>query len=88
MAEKKNKSLNLLVSQAIRRLRNDMGISQEELADRCALDRTYISAVERGRRNITIGSLSRIVVSLELTEQSFLQELINQIDISEGDTDE
>ncbi len=65
-----------------------MGISQEELADRCDLDRTYISAVERGRRNITIGSLSRIVCSLELTEQSFLQELINQINISEGDDDE
>lgn len=88
MAKKKNKSLNLLVSQAIRRLRNDMSISQEELADRSDLDRTYISAVERGRRNITIGSLSRIVVSLELTEQRFLQELINQIDISEGDVDE
>jgi transcriptional regulator with XRE-family HTH domain len=88
MAKKKIKSLNLLVSQAIRRLRNDMGVSQEELANRCNLDRTYISAVERGRRNITIGSLSRIVVSLELTEQSFLQELINQIDISEGDSDE
>lgn len=65
-----------------------MGISQEELADRCNLDRTYISAVERGRRNITIGSLSRIVVSLELTELSFLQELISQTDISEGDINE
>lgn len=82
------KPLNLLVSQAIRRLRNDMGISQEELAERCGLDRTYISAIERGRRNITIGSLSKIVVSLEQTERSFLQELIKQIDMPEGVTDE
>lgn len=88
MAKKKNKTLNLLVSQTIRRLRNDMSISQEELADRSGLDRTYISAVERGRRNITIGSLSRIVVSLGLTEQRFLQELLNQIELSEGGLDE
>lgn len=65
-----------------------MNLSQEELADRSELDRTYISAVERGRRNITIGSLSRIIFSLELTEESFLQELINQIDLSEGGLDE
>ncbi len=88
MAKNNIKSLNLLVSQVIRRLRNDMGISQEELADRCGLDRTYISAVERGRRNITIGSLSRIVVSMELTEHDFLQELINQIYIAEEEADE
>lgn len=88
MEKKKEKSLNILISETIRRLRNEMGISQEELANRCSLDRTYISAVERGRRNITIGSLSRIVTSLEQTEVNFLQQLINQMNRAEGNQDE
>ena len=40
------------VGQRIRELRNGIGISQEELADRANLDRTYISSVEKGRRKI------------------------------------
>lgn len=88
MRKNKGKSLNVLVSEAMRRLRYELGISQEELADRCGLDRTYISAVERGRRNITIGSLSKIISSLSHSEKSFLQELIRQIDISGDSEDE
>jgi transcriptional regulator with XRE-family HTH domain len=80
MEKKTSKSLNLFVSQTIKRLRNEKGISQEELADRCDLDRTYISAVERERRNITIGSLQKIITGLELTERDFLQELIKHMD--------
>jgi transcriptional regulator with XRE-family HTH domain len=52
------------------------------------LDRTYVSAVETGRRNITIGSLSKIIISLGLTDKLFLQELLNQMDSLERNADE
>jgi transcriptional regulator with XRE-family HTH domain len=42
------------VADNIRKIRNNIGISQEELADRCGLHRTYIGSVERRERNITI----------------------------------
>ena len=40
--------------QAVRKVRLEQGISQEELADSCGLHRTYISDVELGKRNISL----------------------------------
>ena len=45
---------------AIRRHRELMRLSQEELAERAKLDRTYVSGVERGRRNPTVDVLQRL----------------------------
>ena len=53
-------------------LRRQRGWSQQELASLASLDRTYISAVEKGRQNITIGAAVRIADALETT----LSELI------------
>ena len=45
----------------LRRLRLDRGWSQEELAHRAGLHRTYISSVERAQRNISIDQIERLV---------------------------
>ena len=50
----------------VRELRNARGWSQEELADRADLHRTYISAVERGVRNPTITVIERIAKALKV----------------------
>ena len=49
---------------AVSHARHAAGISQEELADRARLDRTYISLVERSKRNITVDALDRIARGL------------------------
>lgn len=49
---------------AVRKLRRDQGISQEELAERCGLHRTYISDVELGKRNVSLENIERIATSL------------------------
>jgi len=41
----------------VRALRSGLGISQEELADRCSLHRTYVGAIERAERNVTLSTL-------------------------------
>lgn len=53
------------VGAAVRALRERAGFSQEELAHRAKLDRTYISGIERNRRNPSVRSLQRIVAALD-----------------------
>lgn len=50
----------------IRSLRSEKALSQEEFADRCGLDRTYIGGVERGERNIGLLNICRIAQALQL----------------------
>lgn len=46
--------------------RRQRGLSQEELADRAAVHQTYLSGVERGKRNPTIVVLEKIASALDL----------------------
>ena len=48
----------------LRATRIGTGLSQEELASRAELDRTYVSSVERGRRNISIDNIGRLAEAL------------------------
>ncbi|MHC5352353.1 helix-turn-helix domain-containing protein [Metapseudomonas furukawaii] len=50
--------------QAVRRHRELLRLSQEELANRSSIDRTYISGVERGVRNPTLQVMQRIATAL------------------------
>ena len=52
---------------AIKKARSDLRITQEELADRAGLHRTYVSDVERGRRNISLESIEKLADALELS---------------------
>jgi CheY-like chemotaxis protein len=52
---------------AIRDKRSELGISQEELASRSGLHRTYISDIERGARNPSLESLQRLAKALEVS---------------------
>lgn len=54
------------VGPAVRNLREQAGISQEELAGRAELDRTYVSGIERGRRNPSVKSLQRVADALHV----------------------
>lgn len=51
----------------IKTLRNELGFSQEELADRAGIDRTYITSVECGKRNISIVNIEKIATALGVT---------------------
>ncbi|MDE6604867.1 MAG: helix-turn-helix transcriptional regulator [Clostridia bacterium] len=55
----------------IKELRNKLGISQEELAFRSGVHRTYIASLEVGKRNISIATLEKIVNALEVKFSEF-----------------
>lgn len=61
----------------IKRKRLERAWSQEELAERCGLHRTYIGSIERGERNITLATLERIALALEVTPQQLISEVKN-----------
>ena len=58
---------NAVVADNLRLIRKQCGWSQEFCAEKCGLHRTYIGAVERGERNITIGTLDKIAEALGTT---------------------
>ena len=60
------KSLKGTLAYNIRLYRFEKKISQEELAFRCELDRTYISAVERCVWNVSLGNIEKIAEALEV----------------------
>jgi len=49
----------------VRQLRKEKNISQEELAYRADLHRTYIGMIERAEKNITLLNIERIAIALE-----------------------
>ena len=52
---------------ALRKRRNKLGVSQEEFADLCELDRTYIGGIERGERNVALVNIEKIANSLRIS---------------------
>ncbi len=53
--------------QRLRAVREKAGVSQEKLAEMAGLHRTYVSSVERGKRNISIQNIERLAVALGTT---------------------
>ena len=68
-------SLLLEISNLIKTLRKEKNFTQDELAYRAGLDRTYVSGVERGIRNLTINSLESIISALEVSPEYFFKRL-------------
>jgi transcriptional regulator with XRE-family HTH domain len=72
-----SKSPKLLVrfGERVRELRQATGLSQEAFADRCGLDRTYISGIERGKRNVSLENLKVLAEALDVTLSGLLEGL-------------
>lgn len=50
----------------VRKYRKDLKLSQEVFAEKCGLHRTYISAIERHKRSISLNSIQKIANALEI----------------------
>ena len=58
---------NIKFGQHIAKLRKANGLSQEQLAFKCSLDRTYIGTIERGEKSATINSISKLAKGLNIS---------------------
>lgn len=65
---KNNKNLFVIYEfgKRVAYLRNLQGISQEELAFRCGMQKTYLGEIETGKRNPTLYNIERISIGLEV----------------------
>lgn len=64
----------LILARNVRRLRQAIGISQEELAARAQLHRTYISSIERRERNVSLENIFRIANALRVRAPALLED--------------
>ena len=63
--------IKLKVGQRIKELRKKLELSQEGLANEAEVDRTYVTDVENGRRNISVEVLERIISALNVSYAEF-----------------
>lgn len=69
--------LQQIVADNVRSYRKQQNLSQEALADLCGLHRTYVGAIERSERNITLNTLEKLASSLGVSAV----DLITQKDV-------
>lgn len=58
--------IKLAIGKRIKELRVKQGISQEKLANLAELDRTYVTSVENGKRNISIVNIVKLCKALNI----------------------
>lgn len=59
----------------VRRAREALGISQEELADAAGLHRTYVGSLERGERNVSLINILKLARALDVTPGQLLDHI-------------
>jgi transcriptional regulator with XRE-family HTH domain len=64
-----------LLGKTIRDRRMELGFSQEELAERADLHRTYVGGVERGERNVSLENIVRLAHALQFAPSQLLERI-------------
>jgi len=65
--------IRIRFGRALRRIREEQKINQEEAAERCGLHRTYYSGVERGVRNVSLVNIERIAKGMKTSLPKFFE---------------
>jgi len=65
--------IKLKIGQRIKKLRKGIGLSQESLAYKAEVDRTYVTDVENGRRNVSVEILERLIIALDVSLSDFFK---------------
>lgn len=65
--------LRTILAGNVRRIRLSQSLSQEELADKAGLHRTFVGAVERAERNISLGNIEKLAAALGVAASILLE---------------
>lgn len=75
MEEQEKQEYLALFGEGLRKLRSKAGFSQEELADKAGIDRSYLGAIERGEHNLALINIVKIAKALGLPPHLLLKTL-------------
>jgi transcriptional regulator with XRE-family HTH domain len=68
-------SVLVVFGEAIRTRRNQLGLSQEDLAERSGLHRNYIGGIERGERNVALKNILKLAHGLDILPSELIKVL-------------
>jgi transcriptional regulator with XRE-family HTH domain len=71
--------VNVVFGKTIAGLRQSAGFSQEELADRAGIHRTYVSQIERGLKSPTIVMLTKLATALNVAPSAVMRLVENEL---------
>jgi transcriptional regulator with XRE-family HTH domain len=78
MSSQPARDIRIRFGMAVRLRRNELGISQEEFAEQAGLHRTYVSDLERGKRNISLENLEKLAQALSLSITDLMKRVEDQ----------
>lgn len=67
--------INSKIGERIRELRTEKNISQEALSHLAEIDRTYMTGVESGKRNVSVKVLEKILIALDTNYKDFFNNI-------------
>jgi transcriptional regulator, XRE family len=67
--------IKIIIGSRIREFRQSSDLSQEKLALKAGIDRTYLAGVENGKRNISVVNLDKIIKALDINYEIFFKGL-------------
>lgn len=66
---------NEVLARNLRAFRLARGWSQERMAEKCGLHRTYVGAIERGERNVTLETLNALALALGVSAAKLITDI-------------
>jgi transcriptional regulator with XRE-family HTH domain len=77
MKERSRKEASLKsFGMAVKRRRLSLGLTQEDLAEKSGLHRTYISSLENGQRNIALSNIIRLAKALDISPHELIKKAL------------
>lgn len=73
MKEQDKKKLLVLFGEGLRKIRTSSDLSQEELAERADVDRSYLGGIERGEHNLALINIVKISMALNIPAYKLLK---------------
>jgi transcriptional regulator with XRE-family HTH domain len=70
------RSVKARFGSTLRKLRDERGYSQEELAERAGLHRNYVGGVERGERNVALENIIKLAKALSVSPQDLFADFL------------